>query len=225
MKEKINDKYLSETLSFWNDLNKMQKKWVKESLAERHFVVGETMRTSSENCLGLFLLMSGQVSAYIISETGKEITLYRLFERDVCIFTASCIVKNISFDVFMEVEKDTEALLLPIDIYRKLSQESVAVQTFTNEIIGSRFTDIMWIMEQALFTSLDKRLAMFLLEESNISGSDTIVITHDKIANHLGSAREVISRLLKYLQDEGMVSLGRGKIEIIDRNKLSELAT
>ncbi len=225
MKEKINDKYLSETLSFWNDLNKMQKKWVKESLAERHFVVGETMRTSSENCLGLFLLMSGQVRAYIISETGKEITLYRLFERDVCIFTASCIVKNISFDVFMEVEKDTEALLLPIDIYRKLSQESVAVQTFTNEIIGSRFTDIMWIMEQALFTSLDKRLAMFLLEESNISGSDTIVITHDKIANHLGSAREVISRLLKYLQDEGMVSLGRGKIEIIDRNKLSELAT
>ena len=88
----------------------------------------------------------------------------------------------------MEVEKETEALLLPIDIYRKLSQESVAVQTFTNEIIGSRFTDIMWIMEQALFTSLDKRLAMFLLEESNISGSDIITITHDKIANHLGSA-------------------------------------
>lgn len=223
MKDKVSDKYLAETLGFWDGLNKMQKKWVKESLAVRHFVVGESMRTSSENCLGLFLLISGQVRAYIISETGKEITLYRLFERDVCIFTASCIVKNISFDVFMEVEKETEALLLPIDIYRKLSQESVAVQTFTNEIIGSRFTDIMWIMEQALFTSLDKRLAMFLLEESNISGSDIITITHDKIANHLGSAREVISRLLKYLQDEGMVSLGRGKIEIIDRKKLSEL--
>ena len=96
MKDKVSDKYLAETLGFWDGLNKMQKKWVKESLAVRHFVVGESMRTSSENCLGLFLLISGQVRAYIISETGKEITLYRLFERDVCIFTASCIVKNIS---------------------------------------------------------------------------------------------------------------------------------
>ena len=106
-----------------------------------------------------------------------------------------------------------------------MSEESLAIQSFTNELMASRFTDIMWIMEQALFTSLDERLAMFLIEQSNVDGTDTISITHEKIANHLGSAREVISRLLKYFQEEGMISLARGKIKITDKRKLSKIIT
>lgn len=220
MKEKI---YYQETLSFWKDLTENQKALLNQSMLKKKFTKGEAMRTSSENCSGLFLIESGQVRAYIVSENGKEITLYRLFDRDVCIFSASCIMKNISFDIFLETEKETMAYLIPTPIFDKLSQESIAVQVFANELMASRFSEVMWIMEQVLFMTLDKRLAIFLLEQSNIDESATIEITHERIANHLGSAREVVTRMLKYFMNEGMVSLNRGAINILDRNKLERI--
>lgn len=223
MKEK--KLYYQETLKFWGDLTENQKALLNQSMIKKEFTQGEAMRTSSNNCSGLFLIESGQVRAYIVSESGKEITLYRLFDRDVCIFSASCIMKNISFDIFIETEKETIAYLIPTPIFDKLSRESMAVQVFANELMASRFSEVMWIMEQALFMTLDKRLAIFLLEQSNIEETDMIEITHEKIANHLGSAREVITRMLKYFQNEGMVSLNRGAINIIDRNKLEQLTT
>lgn len=215
--------YYQETLRFWKDLKEEQKTLLNQSIIKKHFNKGEAMRTSSDNCSGLFLIETGQVRAYIVSENGKEITLYRLFERDLCIFSASCIMRNISFDIFIETEKDTEAYLIPTPIFDKLSKESMAVQAFTNELMASRFSEVMWIMEQALFMTLDKRLAIFLIDQSNIDESDSIEITHERIANHLGSAREVVSRMLKYFQDEGMVSLSRGLVHITDRKKLEEL--
>ena len=99
----------------------------------------------------------------------------------------------------------------------------LAIQTFANDLMASRFTDVMWIMEYALFSSFDRRLATFLIEQSNIDESDELVITHEKIANHLGTAREVVTRMLKYFQEEGMVNLSRGKIMIVNRDKLQEL--
>lgn len=216
--------YYQEVLRFWKELTNDQKALVNQSITKKHFNKGEAMRSGSSNCSGLFLIESGQVRAYIVSETGKEITLYRLFERDVCIFTASCVMKNINFDIFIETEKETTAYLIPTVIYEKLSKESMAVQAFANELMASRFSDVMWIMEQALFMTLDKRLAIFLLEQSNIDESDSVAITHEKIANNLGSAREVVTRMLKYFQDEGMVTLKRGTIHIIDRKKLERLS-
>lgn len=217
------ERFLSETLSFWKELTQVQKDNLKQIIVKKQFVTGEAMHSGSENCSGLFLLHTGQVRAYIISETGKEITLYRLFERDVCIFSASCMMKNISFDIFVEVEKETEAYLIPTVVFRKLSQESLPAQVFTNNLMASRFSDVMWIMEQALFTSLDKRLAGFLLEQLVIDEDDTLTITHEKIANHLGTAREVVTRMLKYFQMEGMVSLNRGTIHILNEKKLKDL--
>lgn len=215
--------FLEDTLNFWKKLNRAQKNFLQQAIVKKQFAAGEAMHSTSDNCSGLFLIKKGQIRAFIISESGREITLYHLFERDVCIFSASCVMKNISFDVSIEVEKDTEAYLIPTAAFRKLSEESIPVQIFTNQIMASRFSDVMWIMEQALFTSFDKRLANFLLEQSNIQDSETLAITHEKIANHLGTAREVVTRMLKYFQTEGMVSLNRGTIEILDQNKLNRI--
>jgi CRP/FNR family transcriptional regulator len=215
--------FYQEGLKFWKDLSEEQRTLLQQSMIKKSFNKGESMRSGSQNCSGLFLLESGQIRAYIISENGKEITLYRLFDRDVCIFSASCIMKNISFDIFIETEKETVAYLIPTPIFDKLSKESMAVQSFTNELMASRFSEVMWIMEQALFTTLDKRLAVFLLEQSNIEGTDNIEITHEKIANNLGTAREVVTRMLKYFQNEGMVLLNRGSIKLLDRSKLEQL--
>ncbi len=216
--------FLQDTLSFWKEINDTQRTVLRQAISKKHFVPGEFMHSNSENCSGLFLIKSGQIRAYIVSESGKEITLYRLFERDVCIFSASCIMKNISFDIYIEVEKETEAYLIPALIYHKLSTDSVPIQNFTNNLMASRFTDVMWIMEQALFMSFDKRLANFLIEQSNIEESENLMITHERIANHLGTAREVVTRMLKYFQNEGMVVLNRGTIEITNRELLENLS-
>ncbi len=219
----VKNSYYQETLKFWKDLTEEQQTLLSQSIIKKKFNQGEAMHSGSENCSGLFLIESGQVRAYIVSENGKEITLYRLFERDICIFSASCLMKNISFDIFIEAEKGTVAYLIPTPVFDKLSRTSLAIQAFTNELMASRFSEVMWIMEQALFMTLDKRLAIFLLEQSNIEETDRIDITHEKIANHLGSAREVVTRMLKYFQNEGMVSLNRGTIHLKDRKKLEQL--
>ena len=165
----------------------------------------------------------GQLRAYIISEEGREITIYRLFERDICLFSASCMMRNIQFDITIEAEKDTEAWVIPPKLYRKLTEESAAAANYTNEVMGSRFSEVMWLMEQIMWNRFDRRLASFLLEESALEGSDSLLITHEKIANHLGSAREVVTRMLRYFQREGLVELSRGTICILSREKLAEI--
>ena len=217
---KEDEAFLKDTLSFWKELRESERYTLHQAMIKKDFAAGETMHSNSENCSGLFLIQTGQVRAYIISESGKEITLYRLFERDVCIFSASCMMKNISFEIFIEVEKETKVYLIPTPVFRKLSLESLPIQVFTNNLMASRFSDVMWIMEQALFTSFDKRLAGFLLEQTIIEDSDKLTITHEKIANHLGTAREVVTRMLKYFQNEGIVSVNRGTIDILDQGKL-----
>lgn len=215
--------FLKDTLSFWKDLTEQQRNYLTQNMVKKQFNKGEAMHSGSDNCSGLFLIQKGQVRAYIISEGGKEITLYRLFDRDICIFSASCIMKNIAFQVLVEVEKDTQAYLIPTPAFRKLSTEALSVQVFTNNLMASRFSEVMWIMEQALFMSFDKRLGNFLLDQVILEESNSLVITHEKIANHMGTAREVVTRMLKYFQNEGIVALRRGAIEVVDKDKLEEL--
>lgn len=216
--------FLKDTLSFWKELTEAQRSNLQQIIVKKKFKSGESMKAGSDLCSGLFLIRSGQVRTYIISESGKEITLYRLFERDVCIFTASCMMKNIAFEVQIEVEKDTQAYLIPTSVFKKLSEESLPVQNFTNQIMASRFTDVIWILEQALFMSFDKRLANFLMDQMVIEASDTLSITHEKIANHLGTAREVVTRMLKYFHNIGIVDLNRGTIKILNRGKLEQIS-
>ena len=184
---------------------------------------GTVIHNGSNDCTGLFLVRSGQLRAYILSDEGREVTVYRLFERDMCLFSASCMMRSIQFDITIEAEKDTELWLIPVEIYQSLMAHSAPVVNYTNELMATRFSDVMWLIEQIMWKSLDRRLAAFLLEESSIEGTDVLKITHEAIANHLGSHREVITRMLKYFQIEDMVKLSRGSIELVDKAKLEAL--
>ena len=104
-------------------------------------------------------------------------------------------------------------------------EQSAYVANYTNEIMASRFSEVMWLIEQVMWNSMDKRVAAFLLEEASIEGADRLHITHESIANHLGTHREVITRMLRYLQSEGMVRLARGAVELTDRTKLEALGS
>lgn len=208
----------------WEKLSMAQQRQMEDSAVYKTVTAGTVLHNGSADCVGLFVVRSGQLRAYILSDEGKEITLYRLFERDVCLFSASCMLSSIQFDIILEVERDAALWVIPVSVYQQLMEQSVAVSNFTNELMASRFTEVMWLMDQILFKSFDARLAAFLLEESNIEENDELNITHEKIAHHLGTAREVVTRMLKYFQSEGTVKLFRGGVRLTDKKKLGTLA-
>ena len=207
----------------WNQLSTVQKNQIFNSLSERKVKKGTLLHNGNADCTGLFLIKSGQLRAYILSDEGREITIYRLFDMDMCLLSASCIMRSIQFEVIIEAEKDTELWIIPAEVYKNIMEQSAPVANYTNELMASRFSEVMWLLEQILWKSLDKRVAAFLLEESSIEQSIELRITHETIAKHLGSHREVITRMLRYFQNEGIVKLSRGTIVILDRKKLEAL--
>ena len=210
-------------LPVWNKLTKEHQQQITNTISTRSIKKGTIIHNGCKSCVGVFLILSGQLRAYILSDEGREITLYRLFDRDVCILSAPCMMRSIQFDIIIETEKDSELLLIPVETYKRIMEESAPLANYTNEIMASRFSDAMWLIEEIMWKSLDKRVASFLLEESSIEGTNCLKITHEIIANHIGTHREVVTRMLRYFQNEGFIKLTRGTVEIIDSEQLREL--
>ena len=215
---------LSTYFPIWDKLTPAQQNRLEGAAFQRTVTAGTLLHNGQADCTGLFLIRSGQLRAYIVSDEGREISLYRLFDYDLSLFSAHCMMQSIQFDIIIEAEKDTQLWVIPVDVYKQLMSESIAVAHFTNELMASRFSDVMWLMEQILWKSFDKRLATFLLEEAILEGTNALKITHETIANHLGTAREVVTRMLRYFQSEDMVQLTRGTVELTDTKKLALLA-
>ena len=213
----------AEYLPFWDKLTKEQQDRVASVIEHRSVSKGSHIHDSSADCLGLVVMKSGQLRAYILSEDGREITIGRLFEYDVSLLSASCVMPDMQFNVMIDAEKDSEFWSIPACLFKNLVDESLAVSNYARNLLSGNFSELMWLMEQIMWKSFDKRLAAFLLEEQQLEGTACLTITHEKIAGHLGTAREVVTRMLRYFQSEGMVKLSRGTVEIIDEKKLADL--
>lgn len=220
--EQSERKLLAELLPFWDKLKEPEKKRILEHTVLNSYKNGQNIHGGYEDCTGVIAVKSGRLRVYLLSEEGKEVTLFRLLDHDVCLLSASCIMKNISFDIYVDAEGATELFVVNSAVYDKIARDNPAVGNFMTEMISMRFSEAMWVMEQILFMKLDKRLAMFLLEEASLENGDTITLTHEQIAGHMGSAREVISRMLKYFSNEGILSVSRKGIKILDRKRLKE---
>ncbi len=220
MTNKILYRFISAKIEFeeyfpvMRKLSLEQQKKIKESVVEKTVKKGTVVYGEASECTGLLVVYSGMLRAYSLSEEGREITLYRLFERDVCLFSASCMLSGIQFEITIEAEKDTKLWMIPAKIWRELMEESAVLANYTNELMADRFTNVMWLIEQIMWKSFDKRLAEFLLEEIQVEGTKTLKLTHEVIGNHLGTAREVVTRMLRYFQQEGWVKLSRGTVEV-----------
>lgn len=215
---------LKDYIPFWGKLTKEQQELLERKTLIQRAPKGTVVHNGSEDCLGFLIVVSGQLRGYTISEEGKEITLYRMFELDMCLFAASCIMSSIDFDIIIEAMEETEYLVIPAPVYQELMKTSLPVSNFTNDLMGARFSDVMWVMDQVMNKSFDARLAAFLIEEMGITNERTLNITQEETARHLGTAREVVTRMMKYFQHEGFVELGRGKVTIIDEEKLRAAA-
>ena len=211
------------TFPFWNKMNDVDKDTFCRSSYSVSFKKGSNIHDGNE-CTGIILVRTGSLRIYLLSEDGKEITLYRLFSGDMCILSASCVLSAITFDVFVDCEEDSECIVVGGCAYEDLTNKLVEAKVFALETALGRFSDVMWIMQQILFMSMDKRLAIFLLDEISKNGSDTVTLTHEQIAKYMGSAREVVSRMLKYFSSEGIVEVSRKGIKVIDKSRLRRLA-
>ncbi len=207
----------------WDKLSDTQQNRILGSLTCRDIQKGTVIHNGSMDCTGLLLVKSGQLRAYILSDEGREITLYRLFDRDICLFSASCMLRSVQFDITIEAEKDTSLWIVPPEVYREIMEESAPAANYTNELMAARFSEVMWRMEQVMWKSMDKRIAAFLLEEAAIEGTARLSLTHETIARHLGTHREVVTRMLRYFQEEGLVKLSRGAVELQDERELERL--
>ena len=208
---------LNDFFPVWDQLTPAQREKLTSSAARRTVQKGNAIHSGSLDCTGLLLVERGQLRAYILSDEGREITLYRLLDGDICLFSASCMMRSIQFEIMIEAEKDTQLWSIPADSYKIVMEQSAPLANFTNEVMAARFSEVMWLLEQILWKRFDQRLAGFLLEESVLEGTDVLKITHETISNHLGNPREVVTRMLRYFQSEGLVKLTRGTVEITDR--------
>lgn len=208
---------------FWNKLTQEQQQLLQDVTHPLTANAGTVLHNGSSDCLGLLLIESGQLRVYALSAEGREITLYRLFEQDICLFSASCVMPDVQFEVVVEAEKDCKLWVVPSCLFKNFMNDSLAVANYTNRLLSSRFSEVMWLMEQVMWKSFDKRLAAFLLEEKDLENSLSLKITHEKIANHMGTAREVVTRMLRYFQSEGLVKLTRGSVEITNLPRLQAL--
>ena len=212
-----------ENFPFWDNLCENDKETFINSSHHIEFAKGTNIHNGNE-CTGIILIRRGSLRLYILSDEGKEITLYRLFPGEMCMLSASCVLNNITFDVFVDAEENSECIVVGGCAYAALAERSDEAKIFALETALSRFSDVMWVMQQILFMSMDKRLAIFLLDEISKGTEDTIHLTHEQIAKYMGSAREVVTRMLKYFSSEGIVELSRGGIKVINKKRLRELS-
>ena len=211
-------------LPFWPHLTADQRALLVSGTSRRSFRAGENVHGRTGDCTGILLVLSGELRSYFLSEDGREVTLYRLLPGSLCILSASCVLETITFDVSIDAEVDTELLVVRADVFNRLTKENIYMDRDVHKEAVARFSDVMWTMQQILFMKLDRRLAIFLAEEVLDRGTDTLRMTHDQIARHVGSAREVITRMLKYFAAEGLVELGRGTVTVTDPDGIRALA-
>ena len=215
---------LSEIIPVWTYLDQQTQDSLLSAAQERRADKGTIVHHGTTECTGLIMVEDGQLRAYAPSPDGREITLFRLLDRDVCLFSASCMLRGIQFDISIEAEQDTRFWLVPAEVYQRAMTRSIELSNYTNQLMAERLSDVMWLLEKVLWQSFDRRLAGFLLEESNLAGSYELPITHEAIARHLGTAREVVTRMLKYFKNEGLITQTRGAIRILDKERLETMS-
>jgi CRP/FNR family transcriptional regulator len=213
----------SKHFSFWEHLSSAEKKFFLENTVSTHYQKGTCVHSGNADCIGILLVIQGQLRTYLLSEEGRDVTIFRLFPGNVCVLSASCMLDSITFDVFIDAEEDTDVLLMNSSAFHEMAEKNIYVKCFTYQIATERFSDVMWAMEQILFMGIDKRLAIFLWDECSKNHTDKISLTHEQIAKYMGTAREVVSRMLKYFAGEGIVELYRGGVKVVDKEKLRNI--
>ena len=212
-----------ETLAFWPHLNQTQQDALRRATQPMRYQAGEIIRGVDRDCLGVLLIREGMIRVSLLSEDGREATLSRIPAGEVCVLSAACSLSAITFEVQVQAESGTEALVIPVPVLAALMRENLYVENFVYKSAAQRFSDAIRAVEQMLFFTLEQRVAAYLVEESARLETDTLRVTQEQIAQAIGSAREAVTRTLKKLAEAGLVELFRGGVRLLDRKRLHSL--
>ena len=213
----FNKEYIfEEILPFFKNLSEEEKNELISKSSVTKYEKGEIVHSKNSTCTGLLLTLSGNFRVFISAPSGRQITLFKLYDRDVCMLSASCAFANLTYDVNLEAQTKAEAIIIDSSLLKKLASSNFQVMNYLLNLTQDKLSDVMYVLEQATFFSLDERITDYLLEQSRFLDSKVLYITHESIANELGSSREVISRILKRFEKDGKINVSRGKIEIIN---------
>ena len=217
--------YFKENLPFFKDLSESELKYLLSKSSIQKYDKDTIIYSKNSSCTGIVLVLDGQIRSFMSSDIGREITLFRLFERDICMLSSSCVYQNLSCEINLKTEKTSSVIIIEGEALKKVANNNIHVQSFLLDLTQNKLSEIMWVLEQVVFFKLETRVADFLISQYHLNDSININTTHDYIANNLGSAREVISRILKRLENDKILKLSRGTIKIIDIDKLYSLGS
>ncbi len=173
---------------------------------------GASIYREGDSCQAIAFVLSGEIRVYKIGETGREITLYEIGPGETCILNASCILAHTSYPANAVAASDVDVLLVPSDVFRRLVTENETMRDFVFTLLSRRLSLVMELVEEVAFGRMDERLMEYLIEKSE---NNILETTHQKIANDLGTSREVVSRLLKDFERSGKLRLSRNSITLL----------
>ena len=219
----MEEQILSNAYPFWGRLSDEEKTNILRGCVTVSYEKGMQVHRYDMGCKGAVLVLAGVLRVYIVSDEGREVTLFRIHEGESCVLSASCLLDAIQFDVLIEAAEAVQSLVIPVSVLHPIMENNPYVGYYLYKQVTERFSDVMWMMQQNLFMGADRRVAIFLWDELVRAGRPVLSMTHDEIARNIGSAREVVSKVMKYMAEEGIVSLRRGRVEILDKGKLQKL--
>ena len=214
---------LPESLPFWNKLGEADRELLLERAAVRTFKKGEIIHNCTGACLGLIAVRRGNLCVCMLSEEGREITLFPLYERDLCVFGSACAMRPVTCHAHLSAEVDTDLLMIPHLVWEDIMRRNLAVECYAHKLAEHLLSTVLATMQQMLFWDFETRLAAHLVRECERLGGTRIRTTHEKIARNIGSAREVVTRMLKRFSDLGVVEVRRGAIDVLDPDYLRDM--
>lgn len=210
-------------LPFWANLSPDEKAVVSQRAVTKRFAKGQLVSSNSSSCLGIVLILSGGVRVGLVSDEGREITLFRAGEGEVCVSTASCVIRQLAFDTDVTAETDTAILVIPSSVCAKLMESNIHVRAFVFEMQAERYSQTVRAIQAMLFKRFDQRLATYLVSEHDRTGSAEVKKTQEEIARDVNSAREVVARMLHEFSTRGLVEIRRGSIRLRDIEGLRKI--
>jgi len=218
------DNLTAQQLPLWDRLTSSEADMVRNAGYVRSFARGEVLRSPCEECLGMLYLLSGSLRVYIVSDEGREITLFSLGVGETCVISASCVLSQITFQTVITATADCQVVVIPSPIFKELIDGNINVRCMAYEILARRASSIVWVFQQILFLHLDQRIAAYLVNQVERTGSITIEGTQEHIAQEVNSAREAVTRQLTRFADEGLVEVQRGRVIILNLPALKNLS-
>ncbi|MBR3073334.1 Crp/Fnr family transcriptional regulator [Fibrobacter sp.] len=210
-------------IPFWANLSSEEKAIVSQRAITKRFNKNQLVSSNSSACLGIILILSGGIRVSLISDEGREVTLYRAHANEFCVSTAFCVIQQLTFDAIVTAEEDTTVLVIPSSVCARLMDSNIHVRAFVFESSTKRYSQTIWAIQQMLFKRFDQRLAAYIIDAYQSTGNPEIKKTQEEIARDVNSAREVVARMLKEFATKGLVEIKRGKIVLKNIEGLKRL--